>query len=51
MIRYLDEIIACFDRSPTDGIVQSVNNKSINHKLKLINISNYGFINFDDFEI
>lgn len=44
IIRWLDEIIAYFDRRTTNGIVEGINNK-----LKLIKRSAYGFRNFENF--
>ena len=42
--RWLDEILAYFDRRTSSGVVEGINNK-----LKLIKRSAYGFTNFDNF--
>jgi transposase len=46
VLRWLDEIIAYFDRRTTNGVVEGINNK-----LKLIKRSAYGFRNFENFKI
>jgi transposase len=46
IVRWLDEIIAYFDRRTTSGVVEGINNK-----LKLIKRSGYGFRNFENFRI
>jgi transposase len=46
IIRWLYEIIAYFDYKTTSGFV-----KGINNKLKLINLSAYGFRNFENFRV
>ena len=44
IVRWLGEIIAYFDERVTNGVFEG-----INHKLKLIKRSAYGFRNFDNF--
>ena len=44
IVRWLDEILAYFDRRTTSGVVEGINNK-----LKLIKRSAYGFTNFENF--
>ena len=44
--RWLDDILAYFDRRTTNGVVEGINNK-----LKLIKRSAYGFRNFDNFRV
>lgn len=46
IIRWFAEIIAYFDNSTTNGVIEGINNK-----LKLIKRSAYGFRNFDNFRI
>lgn len=46
IIRWFDEIIADFDNRTTSGAVEG-----INHKLKLIKRSSYGFRNFENFRV
>jgi transposase len=46
ILRWLDEIIAYFDRRTTNGVVEGINNK-----LKLIKRAAYGFRNFDNFRV
>ena len=45
IIRWIDEIIAYFDRRTTNGVVEGINNKR-----KLIKRSGYGFRNFENFK-
>ncbi len=44
--RWIDEIIAYFDKRTTSGVVEGINNK-----LKLIKRLGYGFRNFDNFRV